>query len=111
MFGDAVNTAARIQQQAGPDDICVSHSTWRAAGSLDTEIIHLGAQSTSQIEATSFVNLWRSRCRLYRKHSSRPRMCLARWLVRLGMRIKALQTNSETLRSAYREARDAWNCG
>ncbi len=75
------------------------------------EIIHLGAQSTSQIEAASFVNLWRSRYRLYRKHSSGAPMCLARWLVRLGMRVKALQTDSETLKLAYREARDAWNVG
>jgi len=100
MYCEEIDWAMRMKT-AGWDIYCVPAA----------EIIHLGAQSTSQIEATSFVNLWRSRCRLYRKHSSRPRMCLARWLVRLGMRIRALQTNSETLRSAYREARDAWNCG
>lgn len=100
MYCEEIDWAMRMKT-AGWDIYCVPAA----------EIIHLGAQSTSQIEATSFVNLWRSRYRLYRKHNSVPRMCLARWLVRLGMRIKALQADSETLRQAYREASDAWNCG
>ncbi len=100
MYCEEIDWAMRIKA-AGWDIYCVPAA----------EIIHLGAQSTSQIKAASFVNLWRSRFRLYRKHTSGLGMCLARWLVQLGMRLRARQADSETLRSAYREARDAWSCG
>ena len=36
----------------------------------------------------SIVNLWTSRLRLYARHYSRARLAAARWLVRLGMRLK-----------------------
>ena len=49
-------------------------------------ITHLGGASTGQARAESLVNLWRSRLRLYEKHYSRPKVALARFVIRVGMR-------------------------
>jgi GT2 family glycosyltransferase len=72
------------------------------------EIVHYGGQSTSQIQAESFINLWRSRHRLYAKHYSPLRVRLAAALVKAGMRRKARQTDSAELRAACREIARLW---
>lgn len=48
-------------------------------------VTHLAGQSTGQIRPQSFINLWRSRLRLYTKHHSPVTRALARLIVRLGM--------------------------
>jgi len=73
------------------------------------EIVHYGGQSTSQIQAQSFVNLWRSRRQLYRKHYSPAQVRLASWLVRLGMKVKAQRTDSAALQAACQEAATIWS--
>jgi hypothetical protein len=52
------------------------------------EVVHHEGQSTRQIREESFVNLWRSRWRLYDKHYGPLKGWLARLLVRTGMRRK-----------------------
>ncbi len=42
IYGDAVNTASRIEQQAGTDEILTSLNTWNACLGLDTEVENLG---------------------------------------------------------------------
>ncbi len=62
VYGDAVNTAARIQQKAGPEEIWASLATWRAAGGLDTEIVRLGeAKLKGLSQALALVRvLWQA---------------------------------------------------
>lgn len=50
------------------------------------EVVHHAGQSTSQIREASFVNLWRSRRRLYDKHYPWAKKRLAHHMVRIGMR-------------------------
>ncbi len=42
VYGDAVNTAARIEAEAGGGEIYTSQSTWNMAATLDTEVERLG---------------------------------------------------------------------
>jgi GT2 family glycosyltransferase len=71
-------------------------------------VVHLGGQSTSQIEARSILDLWTSRLRLYRKHYPAWKHFVARIMVTAGMRLRArnLQAstlpNRDALVSAYR---------
>jgi len=97
MYCEEIDWAMRMRA-AGWEIYCVPAA----------EIVHYGGQSTSQIRAESFVNLWRSRRQLYCKHYSPAKGWLASWLVRLGMKFKARQTDSETLRAAYRKVESIW---
>lgn len=98
MYCEEIDWAMRIQA-AGWQNYCVPAA----------EIVHYGGQSTSQIQTKSFLNLWRSRYRLYRKHYPSRKVGLARWLVRLGMAYQARKTKSDTLKAAYREATSIWS--
>jgi len=63
-------------------------------------ITHLEAKSSSQIRPQSIVNLWTSRFRLYQKHYARPKLALARLLVRLGMQQKIRAAQRDTALSS-----------
>jgi len=54
-------------------------------------VTHLGGQSTAQTRIASFVNLWTSRHRFYRKHYNPLKVWLAARIVRLGMRRRIRQ--------------------
>ena len=77
---------------------------WRAYCVPAAHIVHLGGQSTGQIRAESFRNLWRSRYRFYRTHYGPLRMALARWLVRWGMarKIQQLPELADTFRAVQK---------
>ncbi len=75
MYCEEIDWCMRIKQ-AGWQICCVPKA----------EVIHHEGQSTSQIRAESFVNLWRSRCRLYEKHYGPVKKWLAKRLVRAGMK-------------------------
>jgi N-acetylglucosaminyl-diphospho-decaprenol L-rhamnosyltransferase len=83
-------------------------SGWEVYCVPGAEIVHYGGQSTSQIRAQSFANLWRSRHRLYTKHYSPLRVRLAAQLVRAGMKRQARQTDSAELQAACREIGQLW---
>lgn len=53
-------------------------------------ITHFGGQSTHQIQTASFLNLWASRYRFYRKHYPALKVWLAARLVQAGMRRRAM---------------------
>ncbi|HIE39505.1 MAG TPA: glycosyltransferase family 2 protein, partial [Anaerolineae bacterium] len=72
---------------------------WRALCVPTAQVVHHAGHSTRQVPIPSFVNLWTSRARLYRKHHGPVRRRLARTLVRLGMRRR--------MRSASPEWREA----
>lgn len=62
---------------------------WKAYCVPGAVITHLGGQSTGQITASSFINLWTSRYRFYGKHYHPLKVWLAAQIVKLGMRRKA----------------------
>jgi N-acetylglucosaminyl-diphospho-decaprenol L-rhamnosyltransferase len=97
MYCEEIDWAMRFRR-AGWEIFCVPAA----------EIIHYGGQSTGQIRATSLVNLWRSRYRLYRSHYSPLTTLLASWLVRLAMWRRSRQSGSASLQHAYREIAAIW---
>jgi hypothetical protein len=65
---------------------------WQAYCVPTARIVHLGGQSTGQVQAESFINLWRSRYRFYSRYYSGFKLLMARWLVRWGMGRKMKET-------------------
>ncbi len=87
----------------------VRAGSWEVFCVPAAEVAHYAGQSTTQVRAESFVNLWQSRYQLYRKHYSPGKVKLAAWLVRLGMAWRARRAESETLRHACRKAAASWS--
>ncbi len=83
-------------------------SGWEVYCVPAAEVVHYGGQSTSQIRARSFIDLWRSRHRLYIKYYSPLRARLAAGLVRAGMGLQARRTGSADLQAACQEIRQLW---
>lgn len=100
MYCEEVDWAWRIQT-AGWTALCVPSA----------HVVHLGGQSTSQVNIKSMLHLWESRLRLYDKHHPRWKARLARALIRLGMlrrlRQLALQRakypQADALEAAYQQ--------
>ena len=79
---------------------------WRAYCVPRAVIIHHEAQSTRQLADEMFVQLWRSRYRLFEKHYSRLFRSVARQLVRLGVgaemaRARRAHSRGQLTRKAY----------
>jgi hypothetical protein len=74
MYCEEIDWCMRIRR-AGWEIFCVPQA----------EVVHHEGQSTQQIRSASFVNLWRSRRRLYDKHYHPLKRWLARQWVRAGM--------------------------
>lgn len=87
----------------------VRESGWEILTVPAAEIVHYGGESTSQIPATSLLNLWKSRAMLYRKHHGRVRLALASWMVRRKMASRAAKTSDPELQAAYREIVSHWS--
>jgi N-acetylglucosaminyl-diphospho-decaprenol L-rhamnosyltransferase len=64
----------------------IRRSGWEIWCVPQAEILHYEAQSTSQFRDLMFVELWRARFHLFRKHYSRVFNLVAGMLVRAGMR-------------------------
>ena len=75
MYAEEVDWCWRIQRAGWPFR-CVPAA----------QVIHHGGASTRQFRSQSFLNLWRSRQRLYGRFYGPLRRRLAGWIVRLGMR-------------------------
>lgn len=74
IYCEEIDWAMRIKR-AGWEIWCVPQA----------EIVHHEAQSTRQFRETMFVELWRARWRLFRKHYSRAFRFAARLVVRAGL--------------------------
>ena len=74
IYCEEIDWAMRLQR-AGWEIWCVPQA----------EIVHYEAQSTRQFRETMFVELWRARARLFRKHYSRAFWFVARQIVRAGL--------------------------
>jgi hypothetical protein len=93
MYVEEVDWSRRIKA-AGWEAYCVPAA----------HIVHLGGQSTGQIRAESFINLWRSRYRFYSRYYGGLRAELAAMLVQRGMarKIKEMPEQAETFRTVQR---------
>ncbi len=80
---------------------------WRALCVPTAQVVHHAGRSTRQVPIPSFVNLWTSRARLYRRHHGPVCRRLARALVRLGMR-RRMRSASPEWQEAYRAVMGAW---
>jgi N-acetylglucosaminyl-diphospho-decaprenol L-rhamnosyltransferase len=64
----------------------IHEAGWTVKCVPTAHVVHLSGQSTGQARPDSFVNLWSSRLRLYKKHYPAWKAFGAKWLVALGMR-------------------------
>lgn len=65
--------------------IRIKRAGWEVWCVPQAEIVHHEAQSTRQFRDQMFVELWRARHRLFRKHYTRVFQAAARQIVRLGL--------------------------
>ncbi len=79
---------------------------WQAYCVPSARIVHLGGQSTGQIKANSFTNLWRSRQRFYRRYYSGWKYRLASKIVQAGMNRK--MKASPELADVFQEVKRIW---
>lgn len=82
----------------------IKQASWEIYCVPRAEVVHHEGQSASQIREDSFVNLWRSRRRLYDKHYGTLKRWLAARLVRVGMRRKIWMTRREKARGELGES-------
>ncbi|MEA3460165.1 MAG: glycosyltransferase family 2 protein [Chloroflexota bacterium] len=68
------------------------------------EVVHYVAGSTRQVRDEMFVELWRSRYRLFEKHYGRSYRWAVRHIVRLGLRAKMRQARAAHERGEMSEA-------
>ncbi len=80
---------------------------WRALCVPAARVVHHVGRSTAQVPLSSFVNLWTSRARLYARHHGPVTRCLARILVRIGMR-RRLQGATSEWQEAICQVLRAW---
>lgn len=80
---------------------------WRALCVPTARVIHHAGQSTAQTPTPSFVNLWRSRARLYARHHGPLTWRLAQAMVRAGMRRRMVGAPPEMAEACRRIVR-AW---
>ncbi|MBN1815690.1 MAG: glycosyltransferase family 2 protein [Anaerolineae bacterium] len=79
---------------------------WRALCAPAAHVIHHAGQSSGQVQATSFANLWKSRAILYTRHRVPIKRHLAQLLVRIGMK-RRLHNASPEMTDICRETADA----
>ena len=80
---------------------------WRALCVPTARVVHHAGRSTGQVPVSSFVHLWTSRARLYARHHGPVTRCLARILVRVGMR-RRMRDASPEWQEAIRQVLRAW---
>lgn len=90
MYAEEVDWCWRIQR-AGWPFWCVPAA----------QVIHHGGASTRQFRSQSFLNLWRSRQRLYSRFYGPVRRGLAGWIVRLGMRAEIARARAAARRGEF----------
>ena len=80
---------------------------WGAWCAPAAAVIHHAGQSSGQVPVTSFVNLWKSRARLYARFHRPVIRGVARQLVRLGMR-RRMRSASPEMRAACDKVLRVW---
>lgn len=91
----------------------IKRAGWRIFCQPKAEVIHYGAQSTSQFWGPMFVELHRGRLRLFRKHCSPLFRLLNRQIIRLGIssemrKAESLYSKKAISESEFEERRKAY---
>jgi hypothetical protein len=92
MYAEEVDWCWRMQR-AGWPFFCVPSA----------QVIHHGGASASQFRARSFVNLWRSRQRLYQRFYTPAQQAIAAGIVRMGMGAEASRAHQAARRGEIGE--------
>jgi N-acetylglucosaminyl-diphospho-decaprenol L-rhamnosyltransferase len=82
-------------------------SDWQALCAPAAHVIHRAGQSSGQVQAASFANLWKSRAILYARHHGPLKRRLARLLVRIGMQ-RRLRKAPPEMSEACQQILQAW---
>ena len=93
MYAEEVDWCWRMQR-AGRPFYCVPAA----------EVVHHGGASAGQFREQSFLNLWRSRLRLYEKFYGRVRRALAVLIMQLGMQAEVRRAAAAVRRGEIPEA-------
>ncbi len=93
MYGEEVDWCWRMQR-AG----------WRFYCVPAAQVIHHGGASAAQFREQAFLNLWRSRLRLYERFYGRLRRALAVLIVQLGMQAEARRAQAAAHRGEISQA-------
>lgn len=70
-------------------------------------VIHHAGQSSGQVRIASFLNLWKSRARLYARHHGPLTYQMARLLIRVGMQ-RRMRGASPAMTAACQQIIQAW---
>ncbi len=81
---------------------------WRIYVVPAAEIVHYGGESTRQVPATSVVNLWQSRARLYAEMYGRMKLLVASKMVQLAMHYRAKKAADPQMKQAYETVIQIW---
>jgi N-acetylglucosaminyl-diphospho-decaprenol L-rhamnosyltransferase len=98
MYAEEVDWCMRVKK-AGWEIYCVPTA----------QIVHHAGGSTRQFSERMFVALWRSRFRLFEKHYGPVFNLVARWLVRLGLRIAMRRAAQSQPTEALEQRMAAYN--
>ena len=93
MYSEEIDLAMRFQMGG--------FSCWQVPSA---EVVHLGGQSTSQMPGKMFIELWRSRLYLYRKHRPPVAQIALRGVLALAMSLRVAvsavaRRNTDTIRA------------
>ena len=80
---------------------------WQILCAPTALVIHHAGQSSSQVRVSSFVNLWKSRARLYARHYGPLKRRLASALVQVGMVLRRRKASPD-MAQACREIVHVW---
>lgn len=86
----------------------IREAGWEVYTVPSAQIVHYGGESTKQIPARSFVNLWKSRSQLYKAHHSPFHYRIAAKLVQFAMYNRQKKENNPEMKQAYQTVIELW---
>jgi N-acetylglucosaminyl-diphospho-decaprenol L-rhamnosyltransferase len=82
-------------------------ASWHVWCVPTARVIHHAGQSSGQVRVASFLNLWKSRARLYARHHGPLTYRMARLLIRIGMQ-RRMRGASPAMAAACQQIIQAW---
>jgi N-acetylglucosaminyl-diphospho-decaprenol L-rhamnosyltransferase len=82
-------------------------ASWHICCAPDARVIHHAGQSSGQARVASFINLWKSRARLYARHHGPLTLRTAKLLIRVGMQRRMRDVSPEMV-AACQQVIQAW---
>jgi N-acetylglucosaminyl-diphospho-decaprenol L-rhamnosyltransferase len=82
-------------------------ASWHILCVPAAHVVHHAGQSSGQVRVASFINLWKSRARLYARHHGPLTYRMARLLIRVGMQ-RRMRGASPAMTAACQQIIQAW---